>query len=934
MASSGEPPEEAITTLCEILGLVRTEAISRLKANGNDISRATDDFFENPDGSKYKWDESHFNTDREGETNTAGISFNIQGADELAPVSYVHSAAPTRPPSRTNNRSPLGRMIDFTAQEAAGAPTNSAQEDADLARAIAESAAESGLPPQEAGVIDNETNTKYFGPANRSQYDSDQWAMVPTKAMVETEQTDPPPSNRKRDTDAPAFLRQTKDHRLGALLSIYSKIPVARNFLLRCGKPARTYGHNTEWWKGKPILKEDVLATIARQEEVWGENAHPDFVEELHRLIAFLDKSERSYGNADGLAETKAIDDSFGSWMPDVEERLFHALHIASADDPECGVEDMTTTSKIISVRPPGANQSDLDSQDEDEEESTTSFIFLDIVLDPESYSWVNTIYDALDHLLWFSALSWDYTFPDEAKSAVLLKPAEVLTMRFGSGGLVKPCEIPAVFYADRYMDDRKDLALHFQIQIREIKSGLRKLTLWSEERVKCTGKLGCSMLQGLNQMHDVRECCTKLIEYAERLIERQKKDARWRRFQNQWEKDMPYSMDDLRLIHTWTGPFEMTDEEKTNQERWEYIIQLAKDKIEDAHQELAECERKKEELMGYLEVVRKRLTCQEHEADDDLFVFRSHGDAYRPEYWNPSKEYSLRGVALTHELSYVCVREAVNSTNLLDTPAARDQWWKIGYVASDASPIKSEKVTLDDVLQAAGTEAKNPILIYASEAAIQDEPIPLSDALRMFVKADNRSFQQELAQESSSSRPKHQSQELQVQDQPTMGVTAATLSQIPSEPRIKRKHSVGSSIATNGSIRSDLADIDLTFDEPEIVHDEDVPMALHQEHASSNSRSSKLGGIVESLAKCQTHESEAAALRENRETRHGGHEYSDQNSMVMQNSDAALASTSKMPEMSERKGGITRIWTRSDPAAQSPIEIMDLDTEEEAMGG
>ena len=465
-------------------------------------------------------------------------------------------------------------------------PTNATQEDADLARAIAESAAESGVTPQEDGIIDNETSSTRFGPANRSEYEAEKWAMVPTKATTDADASDPPPSNRKRDADAPAFLRQTKLHRLGGILSIYNQIPLARNFLLRCGKPALLYGQEPEWWKGKPILRQIVLGMKARGEEVWGEDAHPDFVEELHRLMAFLDSSERSYANADGLAETKAIDPTFGGWMPDVEEKLFQALHEASAANPHCGIENMTTTGKIVPVTSSSQDDSESSVQD-DEEENTTSFIFLDIALDFESYSRVDTMYDALDHLLWSSALSLDYSFPQNARTAVLLKPGEVITMRFGGSGFSKPCEIPEVFYADRYMNDRKELALRFQTQMRQVRNALEKLVWAEEEHVSCTGELCCFNMQGLRDKHDVRQCCSKMIESAEVLLERQTRDAQWRYFENQWLRGAPYSMDDLRLIHTWSGPSVLTSEEESNREKWQHIIQVCRDKIEEADREV-----------------------------------------------------------------------------------------------------------------------------------------------------------------------------------------------------------------------------------------------------------------------------------------------------------------------------------------------------------
>ncbi|KAI0875516.1 hypothetical protein GGS24DRAFT_499735 [Hypoxylon argillaceum] len=906
MVFSGEPEEDLVLLLQDILGIPRVEAISRLKANHNSVENATNEYFDNSLSTKYRWDESHFNTTRDGETNETGISFNIQSADELPSASHVKSVAPTRPPSRTNNASPLG-------------PTDTTQEDADLARAIAESAAESGITPQEAGVIDHETSSKYFGPANRTEYDYEKWAMVPTKTMVEAEAADPPPSNRKRDVDAPAFLRQSKSHRLGALLSIYSKIPLARNFLLRCGRLAPTYGYNTEWWKGKPILRQDVLAKMARREEVTGEDAHPEFVDELHRLVAFLDKSERSYANADNLSETKAIDESFGSWTPDVEERLFQALQEIGTDSPDCGLEHMITTGKITSVMPPSPHQFDSDGQNE-EEEGTTSFIFLDIVLDVDTYSWVNTMYDALDHLLWSSALSLDCPFPHDAKTAVLLKPAEVLTMRFGGSGFVKPCEIPEVFYADRYMNSRKDLALHFQTQIREVKIALKKLVWAEEERTKCTGQLCSFNLQGFNHKHDIRECSSQMIKYAEQLLERQKRDMQWRQFQCQWEKGTPYSMDDLRLIHTWSGPSGSTNDEKVGQERWEHIIQVCKDRIDEAGRALSEYEQKKEELNTYLDVIRRRLTCQEDEVDDDLFVFRSHSDAYRPEYWDPSTKYLLRGVATTSEIAYVCVRDVGDLANPGENSGVRDQWWKIGYVKSDASPIKSEKVTLDDVLNAAGTEAKSPILVYASEVALNQEQIPLSDALRMFVKADNRSFQQELAQEESSQKTKNQLGDVQMQDQSEIGITAEALARIPSEARGKRKHSVGSSVATNGSIRSDLGDVELTFDDPQIFHDE----SLNPVYQHNDSRSSELSSdVVTRGYEIPGHDEK------------GGQHYFEGHSQDDGNgSDTNTATTQKMPEMSERKGGVNPFLARPGNSAQTPIDMMDLDTKHELEGG
>lgn len=112
--------------------------------------------------------------------------------------------------------------------------------------------------------------------------------------------------------------------------------------------------------------------------------------------------------------------------------------------------------------------------------------------------------------------------------------------------------------------------------------------------------------------------------------------------------------------------------------------------------------------------MIRRRLTCQEDEVDDDLFVFRSHSDAYRPEYWDPSTKYLLRGVATTSEIAYVCVRDVGDLANPGENSGVRDQWWKIGYVKSDASPIKSE-VGINDFAKISRTDYSAKLLYRKS---------------------------------------------------------------------------------------------------------------------------------------------------------------------------------------------------------------------------
>lgn len=905
----GDPSLEDIQMFADITGLPWAEATTRLKANNNNIQRATDEYFDDPNSQKYKYDESQFSMDREGERHDTAISFNIQGPDELPPGSYQNSGAPTRPPSRANNRSPFG------------APTNAAEEDANLKRALAESAAESGVEPQEDGVTDNETNFKYFGPANRPEYETEQWAMVPTKPAVEATEPDLLPSARKRDPSAPAFLRQTKDHNVGSLLSIYHKIPLVRNVLLQCGLPARTYGHNTGWWKGLPILKQQHLAAMARGETVWGDDAHPDFSEELHRLMAFLDNTERSFGTVDGLIDTKLIDPSYGVWTADVDNSFYDALRTTASSNPECDIQSITTVGTILPCAPPQADASrpESDADSYNDEGADSPFILLDVSLDHEQFAEVSTLYDALDHLLWTHALSLDHTFPEEANYAVLSNIAEVMTIRINGTGLSKPCEIPAVLYVDRYVKERKDIALKFQLHMRVVKKQLRVYDILRASLTRCKGER-CHRVNGIAKgPHDLSACLNAIIKQAETLMQAQTRTAQWRHHYARMEDGNDISLDDLYEIQTKTGPYTFLPEEEERMQKWRGVIDGCTKELAKLKANLEQLEDEREAYQDMMRVIKKRLTCQEHEADNDEFVFRGR-PAYRPEYWNSKHKYSLRGVTLSKELAYVCVRGEEDLIEMDETSQPNEQWWKIGYSSGDASPIKTERVSLEDVLHAAGTESKYPILIYASEAAMKANPIPLSDALRMFTRADNRSFQQELAQEQA------QAQQQQQPQQPQEGVqhseiTAENLSYVTTQPYWEGgKPSVGSSVATRGSSRDDLDDVDLTFIDPHQSEDQQFPSVSHQEFRDTVPQSGKHDGAVAPGGNHGTYEGEPFVV--------DAHESFQETQPGAELDEMEI---SKSPEMQERTGGPAPFLTRPGSTAESkPVDIMDIDLDVE----
>ena len=103
-----------------------------------------------------------------------------------------------------------------------------------------------------------------------------------------------------------------------------------------------------------------------------------------------------------------------------------------------------------------------------------------------------------------------------------------------------------------------------------------------------CRGEPGCSKYVWLGHPHDVRSCRKKIVDTFEELVKRQRRNAQWRYYEERWAKGIPYSMNDLRLISTWTGPYELTAEEQAKHDKWERAIQIAKDDLERLDRELA----------------------------------------------------------------------------------------------------------------------------------------------------------------------------------------------------------------------------------------------------------------------------------------------------------------------------------------------------------
>ncbi|KZL86795.1 ubiquitin interaction domain-containing protein [Colletotrichum incanum] len=706
-----EPTSADVAQFCEITSLDpvldRSLVISALKSNTS-LEQLIGEYYEGSDAfrRKYTWDDTAFGAGREGEPNNTGIAFNIEAPDNaviqgVTPPPdngfYGPSAgAPSRPPSRTNNRSPLG------------APSSAEQYEEDLQRALRESQVEAGYKPQEAGVTDTGANATYFGPANRSDYDQNNWAMVTTattssQAVVDG---DPAPSARKREEGAPAFLVQkpnarNSSQRLGSVLTILHEIPLARNVLLQAGEQAASYGHNSEWWKGQPIYAPHVLAAMQQGQLQWAEDSKPDFHEEIHRLMAFLDLTERSYGSVETIADLVPKT----NFSP--ERQFYDTL-------------DETTDAEVL--KPMTHVACPLSLQTLEPTQEPTRFAFLNFELTKSQYEQTKTLYDAWNWIVWHESMTWAELQPNMGM-VVLDDMGEVMTVNIDGEDPPEKLEIPEIWYPERYLESRKEEARVCQEHLAwvsralyEARSKEYELTKWIDPKT--------------DKIHDKEEMLEKTIKEYESHVQYLDGLGRFRELQKLDNEDEKQYMrlEDVPCVKT---------------EAEEELAKSSQQVVDRCVWELSQLKETKKRL----DWERERLLERQKLLSSTLLT-----DPDKPGLTKPftSKKYLLRGIATSQNVTYVCKRVEPTLIDFEETSTPVDQWWRLSYEPGTANPAKAEKYSFEQVIEKMHWETKGPLLVYATEDAINTPASPLSDALQRFARAENKNFRQELNQEST----------------------------------------------------------------------------------------------------------------------------------------------------------------------------------------
>lgn len=513
-----------------------------------------------------------------------------QDSDIIEGVPPSQSAAPSRPPSRTNG-TPMDRVTDWATETAGtsidverglvltwlgvpdrwdqdnnwGQNTGVAQGDDDLEKALQasrEQAVKDGIevPPQESGVTGtNATGAAQFGPATREYYEEAQWGMVPSSAVEHSfwpsSQVDVPPSKRERKMGAPAFVVDVPDRastsRLGAYLTIIHSIPLARNMYLRGAPEDVNYGHDPQWWKGELISRPHSLNESEDGELEW-QNVDPavEVRDELRRLMAFMDSTTRSYAVAEALSKLRPhLDD----------ESEFHKSFEQFFPDEE------TLTPFFTRIKIEAAGEEDDDSMDDSSTETSSDELVHSFEIHPsrQNYSGVTNLYGLLDTVMWQTVLERTDEPLSKCHLAWIGSEGDVFAINFCGEGPSTSIDIPETFYRERWFPSRREEASKIMSEMVKLKK---------EEDAATQAKMKVWQAPGLGDprsfLKAVKERFDHHRDYLHSLA----------RFRTVEESDF----DEAKYPDYHQAPYNFTDEEKALDAKLEEAARAAEKTLDD----------------------------------------------------------------------------------------------------------------------------------------------------------------------------------------------------------------------------------------------------------------------------------------------------------------------------------------------------------------
>jgi hypothetical protein len=317
-------------------------------------------------------------------------------------------------------------------------------------------------PEQESGTTDG----KNFRRATGDYYHPAQWSMT-TITNSRQVVVNPEPEHRKREQNAPAFLKPTiRDHCLPGLLTIYSHIPMAREALLARDHLLKDYGRSEDWWNGEPIKSEQVIVVDDGDHMMESQPPAP-IITETQRLMAFLELTNRAYGDAGVLGEysegsnsdLRASDDSVeGYFIRKWQEDM-------ATISPEYPLLHIWNTKSI--TQDPGNT--------EDDKREIQEFRVVRAYSNPNAS--IIDLYALLDDGVWSYWVS-------EASHECFLQLGDIFTIQLEQHPSLPKDEtspvvhFPAEWYADRYLEENVGRAHEMLTRQAEIKSKIKEVDL------------------------------------------------------------------------------------------------------------------------------------------------------------------------------------------------------------------------------------------------------------------------------------------------------------------------------------------------------------------------------------------------------------------------------------------------------------------------
>ena len=600
----------------------------------------------------------------------------------------------SRPPSRVDRD-----LKDLTSEAAQASATvnkhpQQQDEDADLQAAIKMSLGQ-GMPGQENGV----TGTgQQFGPALQANYPPEQWSMMPIASSREVVDH-PPPAKRRRIDGYPAFLRGSKETGyLGALLTIFHGIPLAREALLLPSLGVLSYGYAPDWWSGN---SDENRKSLSLQTDQHLDKDRLNLLAEVQCLMAFLDNTKRAYGSVDALADLYAL----RSFQPDSPfSRFLEAWRFAAVG--ECPQEQLTQIFSSTAMKSLSSESMPISKEM--------------VCLEPQ----VNRIegqllVDLLDLTVWNDT-------PDNLDDIWFSQCAEVFTIHMYDPGRKEDglhLTTSPVWFPDRYMEHCRDLTQQMRQEMQIIRKEISRYAQlqWS-----------CQFLPGpAGKRISVREVLAATSKSSSDAMTDRYSDAK------------PSS------------PLATAESEEMQPE-----VQAILDRIDQKLDALEESKLELQAQM--LKIARQLTQPSEDPAEPPFKKYVLQGVSTRPDvvyvrrrnpdllglddedtseredwqWWRITWSHNDAGQPVHPPMIGPLTRDQVDAAK-----AASDGW---ANEEEPSPPYMVIKVSEQDVIESAKVEWNSVVLVYANQNAMSFQGEPLSQELQSFVRKDNVIFERE----------------------------------------------------------------------------------------------------------------------------------------------------------------------------------------------